>query len=65
MSSKAETAVNTVDLRLDGHERECALRYEFIERRLDEGSKKFLRIEKMLWGLYGLVAVAVAYMKIV
>ena len=65
MSSKAETAVNTVDLRLDGHERECALRYEFIERRLDEGSKKFLRIEKMLWGLYGLVAIAVAYMKVV
>ena len=53
MSSKAETAVNTADVRLDGHERECALRYEFIERRLDEGSKKFLRIEKMLWGLYG------------
>ena len=45
MSSKAETAVGTVDFRLDGHERECALRYEFIERRLDEGSKKFLRIE--------------------
>ena len=65
MSSKAETAVGTVDLRLDGHERECALRYEFIERRLEEGSKKFLRIEKMLWGLYGLVAVAVAYMKVV
>jgi len=65
MSSKAETAVNTADVRLDGHERECALRYEFIERRLDEGSKKFLRIEKMLWGLYGLVAVAVAYMKVV
>jgi len=65
MSSKAETAVGTVDLRLDGHERECALRYEFIERRLDEGSKKFLRIEKMLWGLYGLVAIAVAYMKVV
>ena len=64
MSSKAETAVSTVDLRLDGHERECALRYEFIERRLDEGCKKFLRIEKMLWGLYGLVAIAVAYMKV-
>ena len=65
MSSKAETAVNTADVRLDGHERECALRYEFIERRLDEGSKKFLRIEKMLWGLYGLVAIAVSYMKVV
>jgi len=63
MSSKVETT-DTVDIRLDGHERECALRYEFIERRLDEGSKKFLRIENMLWGLYGLVAVAVAYMKV-
>lgn len=53
-----------VNVRLSGHERECALRYEYIERRLDEGSQKFLRIENMLWGLYGLVAVAVAYMKL-
>ena len=53
-----------VNVRLSGHESECALRYEYIERRLEEGSQKFLRIENMLWGLYGLVAVAVAYMKI-
>ena len=34
-----------VNVRLSGHERECALRYEYIERRLEEGSQKFLRIE--------------------
>ncbi len=26
---------------LNAHERECAIRYEYIEKRLDEGSAKF------------------------
>ena len=66
MSSKVESNSNELlEYRIDGHERECALRYDFIERRLEEGSKKFIRIENMLWGLYGIVAVAVAYMKLI
>ena len=33
------------------HERECTIRYEYIEKRLDEGSAKFKKLE-MLWGVY-------------
>ena len=34
------------------HERECAIRYEHIEKRLEEGSEKFKRLESLLWGVY-------------
>ena len=37
---------------LNAHERECAIRYEYIEKRLDEGSVKFKRLEMLLWGVY-------------
>jgi len=37
---------------LNAHERECAIRYEYIEKRLDEGSAKFKRLEILLWGIY-------------
>ena len=33
-------------------ERECALRFDFIEKRLDEGSSKFKRLEALIWGIY-------------
>ena len=31
------------------------IRYENIERRLEEGSQKFKRLELMLWGIYPLI----------
>lgn len=34
------------------HEKECAIRYENIEKRLDQGQDKFRRLENMIWGLY-------------
>ena len=37
---------------LNAHERECAIRYEYIEKRLDEGSVKFKKLEMLLWGVY-------------
>ena len=36
-------------------ETECALRFDFIEKRLDEGSSKFKRLEALLWGVYPVV----------
>ena len=33
-------------------QRECAVRYENIEKRLDEGSEKFKKLEMMIWGVY-------------
>jgi hypothetical protein len=37
-------------VRLEGHEKECTLRYKNIEKRLDDGAKRFSRLEMMLWG---------------
>ena len=40
---------------INAHERECALRYERIEERLTDGSRRFDRIERMLWGVIILI----------
>jgi hypothetical protein len=42
-------------IRLEGHEKECAIRYQNIEKRLDEGSQRFRKSEMMLWGMYPLI----------
>ena len=42
-------------IKLEGHEKECAVRYANIEKRLDEGSEKFKKVELMLWGIYPLI----------
>ncbi len=41
--------------KLELHEQICALRYENIEKRLDAGSKRFVRMELMILGLYGTI----------
>jgi len=47
--------VETTRSRIDQHEEICALRYKNIEDRLDSGSKRFIRVESMIWGLYVLI----------
>jgi hypothetical protein len=42
-------------IKLEGHEKECAVRYANIEKRLEEGSDKFKKVELMLWGIYPLI----------
>mgnify|MGYP003143342906 CR=1 FL=1 len=51
-------------IKIEAHERECAVRYEYIEKRLDEGSAKFKRLEFILWGLYGLIAASLGVDKL-
>ena len=41
------------------HERECTIRYEYIEKRLDEGSAKFKTLEMLLWGVYPFIAATI------
>ena len=48
---KAEEALQEINT----HERECAIRYERIEERLADGSRRFDRIERMLWGVIILI----------
>jgi hypothetical protein len=42
-------------LKLEGHEKECAIRYANIERRLNDGSERFKKAEMMIWGIYPLI----------
>ena len=44
--------------RLEGHEKECLVRYTNIEKQLDSGNKKFESIDRKLWFLYPLVLTA-------
>ena len=47
---------NPTDLsKLELHEQICSLRYENIERRMESGSKRFVRMEQQIWGLYILI----------
>jgi len=41
--------------KIAAHEKECAIRYENIEKRLDQGQARFARLENMIWGLYVLL----------
>jgi len=40
---------------IGAHERECAIRYENIEKRLESGAKNFDKLEKLIYGLYVIV----------
>ena len=40
---------------LDLHEEICAIRYANIEKRLESGSARFIRMEMLIYGLYGTI----------
>jgi hypothetical protein len=48
---------------ISSHEKECAIRYQNIEKRLDEGSDKFKKLEIMLWGVYPFMVGAIVLTK--
>jgi hypothetical protein len=41
--------------KLEAHERECAIRYENIEKRMASGSKRFDKLENLIYGIYALI----------
>ena len=49
--------------KIQSHEKECAIRYQNIEKRLDEGSEKFKKLEIMLWGVYPFMVGAIVLTK--
>ena len=51
-------------IKLESHEKQCTIRYEHIEKRLEEGSAKFKRLEFILWGLYGLISASLGVDKL-
>ena len=57
--NKAQEALSEIN----AQQRECAVRYENIEKRLDEGSAKFKRLEMLLWGVYPFMIVTIVASK--
>ena len=53
MENQAETITT-----LEAHQRENAIRFQYIEDRLDEGSAKFKRLETIIWGIYPVLITA-------
>ena len=45
--------------KLESHEKECAIRYANIEQRLADGSKRFDKLETMLWAVYPFIVGAI------
>lgn len=46
--------------KLERHEAECAIRYELINKQLDQGSKRFDRLEAMIISMYPFILVTIA-----
>ena len=55
----AETHASKALKKIEIHEAECSLRYESIKERLDSGSKRFDKLEQMIWGMYPFVLAAI------
>ena len=50
--SVSTKTVSEVAAELNAHERECALRYEAVLRRLDDGAIRFEKWDRWVMGLY-------------
>ncbi|MDB3934318.1 hypothetical protein N9393_08315 [Luminiphilus sp.] len=46
-------------LRIEGHEKECAVRYEMIQRQMDDGVKRFDKLEKMVMSIYPFIIASI------
>lgn len=49
--------------KLEKHEAECLIRYGSIEKRLEDGSKRFDKLERMLWAIYPFILGAIGLAK--
>lgn len=45
--------------RLEGHEKECLIRYEMIQMQLDQGAKKFDKLEKLVLSIYPFIIASI------
>ena len=48
---KKPTNVSALELQ----EQICVIRYENLDKRLESGSARFIRMEAMIWGLYAVI----------
>jgi len=48
---------NTIST-IEAFEKECGIRFENIDKRFDSGSKRFDKLEYLIYGQYGLIVTA-------
>lgn len=46
-------------IKIEAHEKECAVRYEAIQRQLDDANYRFDRIEKLMLQGFGMMSTIV------
>ena len=49
---------------IESHERECRALYKSIDKRLEAGSKRFDKLENMIWGVYPFIVISVVLAKL-
>jgi len=57
---KNQAGIENNEHNLSAHERECALRYEMINKQLDDGGKRFDRLEAMMISMYPFIVATIA-----
>lgn len=45
--------------RIEGHERECTVRYEMINKQLEDGGKRFDKLERMVMSIYPFIIASI------
>tara|TARA_R110000744_G_scaffold207912_2_gene326624 strand:- start:872 stop:1057 length:186 start_codon:yes stop_codon:yes gene_type:complete len=51
----AKDALNAIE----SHEKECAALYKSIDKRLEDGSQRFDKLELMLWAVYPFIVATI------
>ena len=59
VAKTASQKVNDVLARLEKHEAECAVRYEMINKQLDEGNKRFDKLERLVMSIYPFIVISI------
>ena len=59
------TNSNEAITKIEAHERECTIRYSNIEKRLEDGSKRFDKLENMIWAVYPFILVSLVLSRFV
>jgi hypothetical protein len=47
--------------KIESHERECRALYKSIDKRLEDGSKRFDKLENMIWAVYPFIVGAIGW----
>ena len=57
----AKDALNAIE----SHEKECKLIYKSIDARLEAGSKRFDKLENMIWAVYPFIVGAIVIAELI